>query len=115
MANMKQFSQSESKHLKAKDFLGKHLRVLINDVQVVEFDATKDAPASSKAVLTFEGKEKGLVLNATNAETLCKAYGEESDGWIGRHISLTTAEYDNFPPGWVVAALDVEYDDDIPM
>ena len=115
MANMKQFSASESKHLKAKDFLGKNMKVVVATVQIVEFEATQDAPASTKSVLTFEGKEKGLVLNPTNNDVMCKAYGEDGDNWIGKQIALSTKEYDTYPPGWIVQALDVEFDDEIPF
>jgi hypothetical protein len=114
MADMRQFSGSESKHLKAKDFLGKNLRVCIKDIQFVEFE--QDGQPQKKAILLFEGKEKGLVLNYSNNETLCNAYGYDSDAWIGKHIALSTKEYENFAPGWIVQALDVEYDDtDIPF
>ena len=116
MTDMRQFSGTESKHLKAKDFLGKNLKVAIKDVQFVEFEGRDGAPADKKAILLFEGKEKGLVLNSSNNDALCSAYGFDSDGWIGKSIALTTKEYENFAPGWIVQALDVEYDDtDIPF
>ena len=99
MADMSKFSASESKHLKAKDFLGKNLKVKISDVQIVEFEATEQADAATRAVLLFEGKEKGLVLNATNNDTLCKSYGNDSDEWLGKTIALSTKEYENFAPG----------------
>jgi len=115
MADMRQFSGTESKHLKAKDFLGKNLKVAIKDVQFVEFEGRDGAPPDKKAILLFEGKEKGLVLNGTNNDTLCNAYGYDSDNWVGKSISLTTKEYENFAPGWIVSPLDVEYDDEIPF
>lgn len=115
MADMSRFSESESKHLKAKDFLGKNLKVVIRDVQFVEFDATPDQKAQTKSVLLFEGKEKGLILNPTNNDVLCKAYGKDGDEWIGKTIALSTQEYDKYPPGWIVAALDIEFDDAIPF
>lgn len=115
MADMTQFSGSESKHLKAQDFLGKNLKVTISDVQFVEFDGRDNGPPEKKAILLFEGKEKGLVLNTTNTRKLIGAYGKDSDGWIGKSIALTTQEYENFAPGWVVNPLDVEFDDEIPF
>ena len=114
MADMRQFSGAESKHLKAKDFLGKNLKAAIKDVQFLEFD-NEGGPPDKKAVLLFEGKEKGLVLNTTNNDTLCNAYGFDSDEWIGKSVQLTTKEYENYAPGWIVTPLDVEYDDNIPF
>ena len=35
-----------------------------------------------KIVLYFTATEKGLVLNATNANTLAAAYGDDMAGWI---------------------------------
>ena len=116
--DMTQYTGSESKWLKAADFLGSNLKVVISEVTVVNFDATDKAPASTRAALKFQGKEKGLILNPTNTKVLCKAYGKDSGGWPGHEIGLTTAEYDNFQPGWVIKPLDVkeaEFDDDIPF
>lgn len=115
MADMKKFASGESKHLKARDFLGKNLKVSIRDVQFVEFEGRDGEPPQRKAILLFEGKEKGLVLNTTNTRKLIGAYGKDSDGWIGKSIALTTQEYENFAPGWVVNPLDVEFDDEIPF
>lgn len=118
MVDMSKFSGSESKYLKASDFLGKSLKVTIESVSILEFDATDNKPAESKSALKFEGKEKGLVLNATNNKILCTAYGNDSDGWIGHEIGLTTKEYDNYAPGWEIKPLDVaepDFDDDIPF
>ena len=42
----------------------------------------------TKPVLYFEEKEKGLVLNKTNANTIAAAYGEETDDWVGAEIVL---------------------------
>lgn len=120
MMDMSQYSTSDSKDLKAKDFVGKNLKVKISGVTVRDYPATDDHAASSKPVLSFEGKEKTLVLNATNTKTLCDAYGADSDGWVNREIGLTVADYTdkNFGYGWVVKALDVpepEFDDAIPF
>ena len=115
---MSKYSGSESKYLKAADMLGANLRVIISEVKVVEFDATEDKPASTKSAVMFEGKGKGLMLNATNNKTLCDAYGPDSNGWIGHEVGLSTKEYDAFAPGWILTPLDVEapdFDDDIPF
>lgn len=50
---------------------------------------------SKKPVAFFEGKEKGLALNATNCKTIAKLFGSnDTDRWIGRQITLypTTTE-----------------------
>ncbi len=47
-----------------------------------------------KLVLYFEDLVKGLVLNKTNANTIGKIYGDETDDWSGQEIVLfeTTAD-----------------------
>jgi hypothetical protein len=41
-----------------------------------------------KWVLSFQGKEKRLVLNATNAKLIGAMHGDEMDLWIGKVIKL---------------------------
>jgi hypothetical protein len=118
--DMTKYSQGDSNDLKAVDFIGKNLKVVISKVEIRNFEATEKMPANSKPCLHFEGKEKTLVLNATNTKTLCEAYGADSDGWIGKQVGLTVADYTSkgFGHGWVVTALDVEppaFEDDIPF
>jgi hypothetical protein len=118
--DMTKYSRSEGSDLKAVDFIGKNLKVVISGVEIREYPAKDDQPANSKPALSFEGKDKQLVLNATNTKILCRAYGDDSDGWSGHEIGLTTADYTDkgYGHGWVVKPLDVEepdFDDDIPF
>ena len=118
--DMSKYGQSDSKDLKAADFVGKNLKVVIAAVEIRKYPATDDKPATEKPVLTFVGKEKGLVLNPTNTKTLITAYGPDSDDWVNHEIGLTVADYTDrgFGHGWVVTALDVEpeeFDDEIPF
>ena len=117
---MSKYATSDSKDMKAADFIGKNIKAVISGVEIREYPAKEDQPASSKPALSFEGKEKQLVLNATNTKTLCTAYGNDSDGWAGHEVGLTTVDYTDkgFGHGWVVKPLDVEepdFDDDIPF
>lgn len=44
---------------------------------------------NKKPVLFFEGKEKGLALNITNARSIKDIYGSfKSEDWIGKRITL---------------------------
>ena len=118
--DMSKYSQSDSKDLKAADFIGKNIKVVISEVEVRNYPASEDKPANSKPVLSFEGKEKQLVLNASNTKILCDAYGSDSNDWLKHEIGLTVADYTSkgFGHGWIVTPLDVEpadYDDEIPF
>lgn len=44
-----------------------------------------------KPVIYFQGRNKGLVLNKTNALTIGLVHGQELDGWIGKTIELFPA------------------------
>ena len=116
--DMQQFvSENKSEDLKAKDFVGKNLKVTIERVEEVVYPANDRQQEQKKAVLYFEGKEKRLVLNATNTETLCNAFTAASAEWLGKEISLTTKDYsaEGFGVGWIVAALNPDFDDSIPF
>ena len=43
---------------------------------------------SKKPVIHFEGKEKGLALNSTNCKTIAALYGNYTEKWVGRSITL---------------------------
>jgi hypothetical protein len=110
-------SEGNSTDLKAKDFIGKTLKLVIDRVESVTYPADEDKEEQTKAVLYFIGKEKRLVMNATNTGTLCTAYGNESEAWKGKEISLTTKDYTDkgYGHGWIVQPLEVDFDSDIPF
>jgi hypothetical protein len=41
-----------------------------------------------KPVVSFKEDERGLVLNATNWDTIADAYGDDSDDWTGKTVQL---------------------------
>ena len=75
-----------SKFLKAADLKGHTVPVVI-DCVVVEEVGNPDKP-EQKPVLYFQGKDKGIVLNKINSTTISDAYGEETDDWSGKSLSL---------------------------
>lgn len=78
----------ESKYLRASDLQGRRVTVSISHV-TVENVGTEDKP-ENKPVVFFVGKEKGLVLNKTNAGQISAMYGDETDGWVEKNIELFT-------------------------
>jgi hypothetical protein len=117
--DMTKFAESQSKDLKAAEFIGKNLRVKIASVTIQHFEPNGEQAAQDKPRLTFVGKEKGLILNSTNTMTLVKAYGPDSDAWVGHDVGLTVKDYTDkgFKPGWIVTPLDVttQFESDIPF
>lgn len=90
-----------SKWLKADDIPdGRKVRVTIKKV-IVETISDEDKP-----VMYFQGKEKGVVLNKTNAGRLAVAYGDDTDDWVGQEC-LLFSEQVSFQ-GRMVPAIRVE-------
>jgi hypothetical protein len=78
-----------SKFLRASDLQGLSPVVTISSV---EFADMQDG--ERKLLLKFMGKEKGMVLNKTNAQNIASMYGPETDRWVGNRIKLTVALVD---------------------
>jgi hypothetical protein len=71
-----------SNYLKAADLQRRKVSVRIKSI------ATEEVGSEHKLVIYFEGKEKGMILNKTNAMTLAYAFGDETDNWAGATIEL---------------------------
>ena len=71
-----------SNYLKAADLQGRQVNVTIERYDM------EDIGDGHKPVLYFQGKEKGLVLNKTNANEIAFVYGDDMDEWIGKKIEL---------------------------
>ena len=71
-----------STYLKAADLQDRNVTVIIDKIVM------EDIGGDHKPVMYFQGKEKGLVLNKTNANNISYAYGDETDDWPGRELVL---------------------------
>jgi len=77
-----------SKYLKAADLQGREVKVVIDRV---EFETLGD---DRKMVMYFQHKNKGMVVNKTNANRIAFAYGSETDDWAGKEITLKAEPVD---------------------
>jgi hypothetical protein len=77
-----------SQYLKASDLGGREIRVTMGRAERETIGTDK------KIVLYFKGKEKGLVLNKTNANTIGDGYGDDTDDWIDQPIILFSVKTD---------------------
>jgi hypothetical protein len=82
MGDRSAYAYGSSKYLRAADLVGKTVNVVVQQVEDVKFDQ------GLKPVLTFQGKDKGLVTNATNFDILSDAFGGFTEGWVGKSITL---------------------------
>lgn len=71
-----------SSYLKAADLQGRAVRVQIADCVIQPLDD------GDKPLVHFIGKDRGLILNKTNAGILAAALGEETDEWRGQYVEL---------------------------
>ena len=76
-----------SKYLTAADLHGETWLRRIGKVAPVELKE-KDGTTKRKYLVYFEGVEKALVLNKTNAQKLAAAYGKDHSKWIGMEVEL---------------------------
>lgn len=77
-----------SNYLKAADLPnGSPVMVAMSEVRIEDV-AGSGNQEDQKPVLHFLGKDKGLVLNKTNANMIAHHYGDETDGWTGKEILL---------------------------
>ncbi len=89
--NINDVYTSNNDLLKASDLQGKTIKVVIEDIEVREFDAKAkngDVYKQKKFVLAFKGKEKKLAVNKTNAVTIGTTLGEDTDSWLGKEIKI---------------------------
>lgn len=71
-----------TKYISAPDLQGRNVAVVIDRV---EMEKVGD---DTKPVVYFQGKEKGLVLNKTNANAIAAGYGDETNDWSGGELEL---------------------------
>src|ERR1700743_2333999 len=71
-----------SKFLKASDLQGRSVTVKMGRVEQEKIGD------DMKLILYFQGKEKGVVLNKTNANNIAAIYGGETEDWYGKEIHL---------------------------
>lgn len=76
-------------YLKAADLQGRRAQVVIERVDM------EDIGGDQKPVLHFKGKDRGLVLNKTNANAIWGMTGDEdTDNWAGVSITLYPSKTD---------------------
>ena len=75
-----------SKYLKAADLDGQDRAVSIR--ACIQEELGQGAEMETKPVLYFDGGQKGLVLNKTNAQAIADDYGDDTEAWAGREIVL---------------------------
>jgi hypothetical protein len=72
-------------YLKAADLSGRRVTVTFEEVTLEEMKGE----GGKKLVAAFAGKDKKLILNRTNADTITDILGtDETEDWIGKTVVL---------------------------
>jgi hypothetical protein len=85
---MKISSAFPSNYLKAADLQDRNVMVKMDRVSLEKIGDDE------KPVLYFVGKEKGMVLNKTNAQNIAVVYGDDTTDWRDQDLVLFTAMVD---------------------
>lgn len=80
------------KYVKAAEFKGRDVTVTIESIEPRHELSRTDGTNEHKPILRLKGKQKAMVLNKTNAQTIASMYGPEAMEWIGKRITLYSAK-----------------------
>ncbi len=76
-----------SKYFSVSDLHGEMPRRRIGKTEKIELKG-KDGTSKTRYVVYFDGVEKALPLNKTNAMKLAAAFGKNRSAWVGAWIEL---------------------------
>jgi hypothetical protein len=68
------------------------LRGMDVPVRIARIDMEDVSNGDLKPIVYFVGMKKGLVLNRTNAKRIATMHGPETNGWLGKDITLYPSE-----------------------
>lgn len=74
-------------YIYAFDLGGRDVTVKIAKVEAAVLTGS-GGRKTRKPVVYFDGKEKGLALCKTNAKTIATLYGNDTEKWVGRSVTL---------------------------
>lgn len=110
--DLKQFNHVDllfpSKYAKAADLRGATVIVVIERIDPREKLMMAGGKTDTKPVIYLKGKEKGWILNKTNARSIAKVYGNEVMEWIGKPVAIYSASVE--ARGEMVDAIRVNVD-----
>ena len=94
----------DSEYLASWD-LDDDITVVIAKVVAGEVGGHQGSDKQKRPIMYFEGAKKGMVCNKTNAKSIASLYGNDTDAWIGKKITLYVGECEAF--GEVMSCLRV--------
>lgn len=84
----------QSKYLKAADLRGRSVKATISAITLEEFMNRTTKAREKSAVIWFEGKNKGLVINKTRLIQLEEIFStDDTDRYLGHQVCLNPTRY----------------------
>lgn len=77
----------DKEHLGAWDLQGRDVTVIIESVKAGQL-VGEGGKKAKKPILKFEGKEKTMACNVTNARAIAGMYGTDTTKWCGQKITI---------------------------
>lgn len=84
-----------SRYLSGDD-LDEEVVVTIEKVVLESFRDPRTRVEARKPVMYFQRAKRGLIVNRTNWRAVADLYGDESDNWTGKRISLAPVMVDAY-------------------
>jgi len=74
--------------VRAWDLGGKPITVTITKVEAGVLEDPRRKKKDKKPIVWFQGAKKPLALNRTNSKTIATLYGNNTEAWIGKAITI---------------------------
>lgn len=84
---MKIHKMFPSTYLSAADLEGKDVELVIDSLKQDKI-TSETGETSECYLLSFQKAKKAMVLNKTNTKAIASHYGDETDDWKGKKITL---------------------------
>lgn len=81
-------SYFDRNYVSAFELNGKDVTVTIARVEAGKMPCKGTSKTEKKPVLYFNGSDRGLALNKTNAKTVATLYGNKTEAWTGKRVTL---------------------------
>jgi hypothetical protein len=79
-------------YLTAPEFNGRTPTFTIVGVKIVRLPNPETGDEKAKGTIQFKEIERGLVLNRTNGQAIAAMFGNETNNWMGKRITLHAVE-----------------------
>jgi hypothetical protein len=91
------YGSGSGNYLRWEDLGGEDWELVVTGWEKKEMDQTDFETGEKrrvvKAILSFAGDDRKLVLNATNAKAIAAAHGDHFSAWIGKPIILHVGDW----------------------